>query len=81
MGEKEKFRGRRLFINYDETPLRGKVIYLIRQKKKVASMSTVNETIIVYLKSSDKLVFNKLFELYEWDSALFDDCFNQRFRS
>ena len=54
---------------------------LIRQKEEVAGVTTVDEKIIKYLKSSDKLVFNNLFEIYEWDSALFDECIKQRFLS
>ena len=69
----------RLFFNDDVTPLGEKVMFLIRQKEKVAILNTVNDKIIVYLKSSNKLVFKNLFELFEWDSNLFDQCINQPF--
>ena len=54
-------------------------MYLIRQKEEVASVIAVNEKIIVYLKSSGKLLFKNLFELYKWDSALFGELISQRF--
>ena len=52
---------------------------VIRQEEEVKSVTMVNEKKIVYLESSDKLVFNNLFDLYKKDSALFDECMNQRF--
>ena len=59
--KKLKEMGQRNFLNDDVPPLRAKVMFLISQKQEVASVNIVNETIIVYLKSSDKLVFNNLF--------------------
>ena len=48
-------------INADAAPPIGKVMHFIR--RDVASVTDVNEQIIVYLKSSDKFVFNNFFEL------------------
>ena len=60
--KKLKEMGQRHFINGDEvTLLRGTVMFLLVKKQEVASVNTVNETIIVYLKCSNKLVFNNLF--------------------
>ena len=73
MGKKKKLRemGQRLFID-DVTPQRGKVMYLNRQNEEIASVTNLKEKIIVYLKSSDKLVLNSLFEFCIWEGALFD---------
>ena len=81
MGNQKKLKkmGQQLFINDDVAPLRGKVTYLTRQKEEMASLTTVNEKIIMCLKSSDKLVFNTLFEVDEWDTSLFHKCINKHF--
>ena len=71
--------GHRLFFNDDVTALGEKVMFLIRQKEEVAILNTVNGKIIEYLKYSNKLVYKNLFELFEWDSDLFDQCINQPF--
>ena len=63
----------------DVTALGEKVMFLIRQKEEVAILNTVNGKIIEYLKYSKKLVSKNLFELFEWDSDLFDQCINQPF--
>ena len=55
--EKLKEMGQRLFINDDVTPLRGKVVYLIRQNEELASVTTVHGKLMVCLKSSDNIVF------------------------
>ena len=67
MGNKRKLKemSHRLHIIVDFTTLKRKVIHLIRQKKDVASVTTVNEKVLVYLNSSDRFVFNNVFELYE----------------
>ena len=67
MGNKRKLKemSHRIHIKDDFTTLKGKVIYFIRQKKDVASVTTVNEKVLVYLNPSDRFVFNNLFELYE----------------
>ena len=64
-GNKKKLRelGQRVVNNDEMTPLRGKVIYYVRQKEEAARVSSVYEKIIVYLKSSDKLEFTNLFKL------------------
>ena len=81
MGNKKKLieMDQRLFIHADITPPRGKVMHFIKRKEDVASVTNVNEQIIVYLKSSDKFSFNNFFEIYERDSILFDECIDQRF--
>ena len=73
MKKKNGFRhqsGRPIYINDDITQLRERLLKSLKEKPYVKAANMINEKIIVYQTSFDKVVFHTLHELYKWDPGL-----------
>ena len=57
-----------IFINDDITPLRARLAYALRRREDINGVHFINEKLILYTKTNEKLVFENLFELHKWDS-------------
>ena len=70
MKNKRNLKNTNIFVNDDLTPIRAKVTREMRKRDDVARVHTVNEKIFVFMQDNEKLVFENLYKLQNWDREL-----------
>ena len=58
----------RIYANDDLTLLRARLAKALQHHQGVISVNKINGKVVVYQANFSKIVFDSLFELFEWDA-------------